>query len=142
MGAKENLQKVLIGEIPEKVPHFELGFQLTEEVFGEEFPYDLEYNREYCQNASTKERGIIIGKYLELQAKIREKYNWSAMHVPYPLIKKAKKMFGDKALVYVWNGQGTFWMPTGDDMMDFTVKLFEKRDELFAEAKKKRIASR
>jgi len=44
--------------------------------------------------------------------------------------------------VYDWNGEGTFWMPAGSDMMDFIVKLFEKRDEFIAKAKKKkRIAS-
>jgi len=32
-------------------------------------------------------------------------------------------------------------MPAGSDMMDFIVKLFEKRDEFIAKAKKKRIAS-
>jgi len=136
MGAKENLQKVLNGEIPEKVPHFELGFQLTEEVFGENFPV-----KEDLEEASEKERDILIEKYLELHAKIREKYNWAAVAIPYRLMKRAKKMFGDKALVYDWNGEGTFWMPTGSDMMDFIVKLFEKRDKLLIEAKKKRIAS-
>lgn len=136
MGAKKNLQKVFSGEIPEKVPHFELGFQLTEEVFGESFPTEKDF-----KTASRKERDILIGKYLELHAKTREKYDWAAVCAPYPLIKKAKKVFGDKALIYDWNGEGTFWMPTGNDMMDFTVKLFEKRDELFAEAKKKRIES-
>jgi len=134
--AKENLQKVLNGEIPEKVPHFELGFQLTEEVFGERFPTENDFKR-----ASKKERDILIGKYLALHAKIREKYSWAAVAIPYHLIKRAKKMFGDKVLVYDWNGEGTFWMPTGSDMMDFIVKLFEKMDELLAKAKKKRIAS-
>jgi uroporphyrinogen decarboxylase len=142
MSAKKNLQKVFNGEIPEKVPHFELGFHLTEEVFGEVYEsyYGEEYRKNY-QNASKKGKDILVGKYLELQAKIREKYDWSAIKIPYSRIKKAKKVLGDKALIYDSNGQGTFWMPTGNDMMDFTVKLFEKKDELFAEAEKKRVAS-
>ncbi|GAH72220.1 unnamed protein product [marine sediment metagenome] len=70
-----------------------------------------------------------------------KEYDWAAVAIPYRLVKRAKKAFGDKALVYDWNGEGTFWMPTGSDMMDFIVKLFEKRAELFAEAEKKRKKS-
>ena len=38
MTEKQRLQCVLNGEIPDKIPHFELDFQIFSEVFGVTLP--------------------------------------------------------------------------------------------------------
>ena len=43
MTGRERLQKVFKGEKPDKVPHFELVFQIPEQAFGESWPTEEEF---------------------------------------------------------------------------------------------------
>jgi uroporphyrinogen decarboxylase len=57
-------------------------------------------------------------------------------------IRRLKKELGDKALVFDFNGNGVFWMPTGNEMMNFVVKLFEQPKEMHTEARQKLDAAK
>lgn len=137
---KERLQAVLGGRIPDKVPHFELVFQIPEAAFRKSWP-----TKEQVCKASVKEREFLLEDYFNLWEKIIEKYNWSAIHLPEnffgyyaaEVIPKGKKRFGDRVLIYDFNGDGTFWMPTGSEMVEFYSRFYEEPQKAHEEAKKK-----
>lgn len=131
MTEKQCLQCVLDGKIPDKVPHFELDFQIGKEAFGMDFPteYDL-----------TTEKGFASYResVFEFWERVRDKYHWAAIPIfDNRLIADARKYFGDRAMVFCYNGQGTFWMPPGDEMMQFSIDLYENPEDLHVRAKKK-----
>jgi uroporphyrinogen decarboxylase len=144
MNRKERLQAVFQGKVPDKVPHFELVFQIPEQAFGLSWP-----TREQMDAATPREREKLLDLHFTIWERIIERYGWSAIELSTSLhgyfenevIPRGRRRLGDEALIYAFNGQGTFWMPTGEDMMDFTIKLFERTDELHAEARLKRDAS-
>lgn len=130
MTDKERLLCVLNGQIPDKVPHFELDFQL----FSEAFHYDMPG----IYKADAKDAEVYGEKFLDGWEKILETYHWAAIPINCDyLISKAKKRFGNRALVFCYNGNGTFWMPPGNQIMDFAVDLYEHPDDLHRQAEKK-----
>lgn len=130
MTEKERLLCVLKGEIPDKVPHFELDFQL----FSEAFQYDMPS----IYKAGAKEAEIFGEKFLDGWERILDTYHWAAVPINCDyLIAKAKRRFGDRALVFSYNGNGTFWMPSGDEIMDFAVDLYEHPEDLHRRAEQK-----
>lgn len=146
MTGRERLQKVFAGEIPDKVPHFELVFQIPEQAFGESWPTE----EEFATAPSKKARDKLYARYFRIWEKIIETYDWAAVQLPVSLfgyykgevIPEGKKRFGNRAMIYDFNGQGTFWMPLGgDEMMEFVVKLFEEPDKLHQEAEEKKNKS-
>ncbi len=140
MTNRKRLQTVFAGQVPDKVPHFELVFQLTKEAFGAAWPTEAE-----LAAAAPKEREALKERFFWLWEQILASYDWAAIQVPIglgghfvgELLPEACRRFGQRVQIYDFNGSGTFWMPTGAEMMDFVVKLFERPAELHAEAKSK-----
>ena len=132
MTGRERMQAVLAGKCPDKVPHFELDFQLAKEAFGENFP-DLSGYWE----APKAEQERLAEAHLDMWEKIIDRYHWAAVPVSLPFIPAARRRFADKAMVFTYNGEGTFWMPPGDKIMNFVVDLFENPEKLHEEAKVK-----
>lgn len=130
MTEKERLLCVLRGEIPDKVPHFELDFQL----FTEAFQYDMP--RIY--KAEAKEAEKLGERFLDGWERVLDTYHWAAVPINCDhLIAKAKQRFGDRALVLGFNGDGTFWMPPGDQILEFAVDLYEHPEDLHRRAEQK-----
>lgn len=144
MNGRERLQAVLDGNIPDKVPHMELVFQLEEEAFQTTWP-----GHEEMECASPAGRDRLWNHYFDIWEQIITRYDWAGIPVPVDLhgyyagrmIPEAQKRFGQRVMVYDFNGQGTFWMLPGSEMMEFAVKLFERPKDLHEEAKHKRDAS-
>lgn len=144
MNGRERLQAVFNNRIPDKVPHFELVFQIPEEAFGLSWP-----TKEEMDKASFAEREIYLNRYFELCEKIIDRYDWAAIQLPLNLnsyfngkvMPEGRKRFGNKVMIYDFNGQGTFWMLPGDEMMNFAVRLYEDPTGLHIEAKRKRDES-
>ena len=140
MNGRERLKAVFQGEIPDKVPHMELVFQLDEEAFQTTWP---SYEEMAC--ASPLEREQCKERYFWLWERIIQRYEWAGIQVPTSLngfyegqmIPEAVRRFGDRVMLYDFNGQGTFWLLPGDEMMDFAVCMFERPQELLAEARRK-----
>ena len=130
MTEKERLLCVLNGKIPDKVPHFELDFQLFKEAFQYDMPAIYKAGPEMAEKEGEK--------FLDGWELVLEKYHWAAIPINCDyLISKAKKRFGDRALIYCFNGEGTFWMPPGNEIMNFAVDLYENPEELHRRAEKK-----
>jgi uroporphyrinogen decarboxylase len=133
---------VLEGRIPDKVPHFELEFQLTREAFGQDWPEEKKYGGDAHGKKQFRK------DFLDLWDKVITRFGWDCFHITYhaletdlAMIKEAKDRFGDRAAIVTYNGNGTFWMMDGHDMMDFAVRLYEDLDGILDEAKRKRDAS-
>jgi uroporphyrinogen decarboxylase len=144
MNAKERLKAVFEGKIPDKVPHFELVFQLPEAAFGKSWP-----TKDQMDKASPKERAYLLEEYYGIWERIVDRYDWSAIRLSTDLhgyfdgrvIPEGRKRFGNRVMIYDNNPWGTYWMPTGSDMMDFYVMLYEEPERAHERAVKKRDAS-
>jgi len=144
MEAKQCLECVWQGRIPERVPHFELVFQLPEEAFGLSWP-----TKEDLDKATPAERDHLRAGYFALWERIHERYGWAAAAVENNLlgwfdgemVPEARKRFGDRMLIYGFNAYGTYWMPSGSEMMAFTEMICERPKEAHARARRKRDAS-
>lgn len=129
MTNKARLEAVLRGEAPDVPPHFELVFQLPKEAFGIEM-----MDPQTWQNATDAERARDAELYIDMCERLVDEYGWSAVQGD---TKRLKERLGDKALVYNFNGSGTFWLMPGAEMMEFVIQLFERPEEIHEEAKRK-----
>ena len=126
---------VLAGETPDYPPHWELDFQLGPEMFGLAEPdwdsFDSESAR---KDAAYRYR-------LELTSHLINECGWAAALPLNPFdaddLAPTKRAFGEYALVPGFDGGGVFWMPRGEDMVDFAVRLFEDPWGLHEQARKK-----
>lgn len=141
MNGHQRMQALFGRAKTDRIPHFEMVFQIPEEAFGLSWPTDKEVNE-----ASDKERGFLKEKFFMIWDMIIEKYGWDAVHIPVDFhgfyegqfVREARERYCNRAMVYDYNGDGTFWMPLGGEAMyDFTIKLFEEPEQLHKEAEKK-----
>ena len=139
MTDKERLLAVMNHAQPDKVPHFELAFQIPEQAFQLSWPTHHE-----VKSASNKAREVLYERFFEIHERIIDAYHWAAIAIPtsffgyYPnLITDAKKRLGNRTLIYDWNGDGVFWLMNGTDMMNFTIRLFEDPADVHREAREK-----
>jgi uroporphyrinogen decarboxylase len=125
MTGKEKLELMLRGGIPETPPHWELVFQIEKEMFG----MDRDAVPEADQHAFL----------LDVYRRLIDEFDWAAVHGGYKIheVEQTKEALGDQTLVAAFEGGGVFWMPTGGDMMDFVVRLYEDAEGLQAEAREK-----
>lgn len=147
MNEKERLIITLQHKEPEKVPHFEMMFQLTEEVFGKSF-----YTKnDYLFTSSESEKERMLHHNLELHSMICEKYNWCACGI-YDMddfvegnikcIRLARnEYFKDKIMTVAFNGNGTYGIPGGENMMDFSCAFYDRPEEMKEQAEKMCAAS-
>ena len=146
MTDKQRAWAAIHNQQPDKVPHFELVFQIPEQAFGMSWP-----TAEEARAASPAERAKLFDRFIEINERIIDRYHWGAIAVPTELtgfygiprpIEEAKRRLGDKTLIYDWNGQGTFWLMDGQGMMDFSIRLFERPEDVHREARAKCEASK
>jgi len=125
ISGKRALELVLDGHIPPFPPHWELVFQLEREFFG----LDLDGAREADRPAMQ----------IEIFRRLVDEFGWAAVGAGYDVaaISRVKRALGDQALTVAYEGSGVFWMPTGGNIMDFVIRLYEQRRELHAEARRK-----
>ena len=138
MTNKDRLASILDGEVPDVPPHFELDFHLGREMFGLEVAEVRE--RTYASDAARLD--ALLGIHIELQHRLVEDLGYACAYFSpeHPVeqgITKVREALGDRALIRTHEWGGVFWMPTGGDIMDFVVKMFERPDEMHAEARAK-----
>ena len=144
MNGRERLEAVFNGRLPDKVPHMELVFQLEQEAFQCHWQTEAEIGK-----ASPTERERLLHGFFDIWDKIITTYDWAGIQLPVSLhgyfdgevISRGRERFGDRVMIYDFNGDGTFWMQPGEGMMEFTIKLFEDPGALHAEARRKCDAS-
>ena len=133
---KQRLQTLLDGGIPDAPPHWELVFQIQEPFFG--MPH-----RSTVRNAtygSEEQKKLALWQYdFDVYERCVEELGWAAIPGSYDAEELAfrKKQIGDRALVVGFEGGGVFYMPSGEEMVDFAVRLYEHPDDIQAEARRK-----
>lgn len=124
-------------EEPDRPPHFEIMFEVEEEAFGLRFP-----DRREWAGASTARKGEMIARCIEIYERIVETYGWDALAVYWPWsdpdgVRAAQKVLGSRILVGSIVG-GTVWsIEVIDDWMQFSVDLYERRDYIHHEARRR-----
>ena len=125
MTNKKSIELILDGQVPRHPPHWELDFQIEKEMFG--------------MDRDTVAEADKAAFRLDVLHRLVDELGWAAVDggPDVESIAYTKKALDRKALVAAYDGDGVFWMPTGEDMMDFAVRLYEHRDELHVEARQK-----
>lgn len=145
MTEKQRLIKAMNREQTDRIPHFELVFDIPEQVFGKSFNTE----EQYYKTNSWQEHNRMINKNINLYEMICEKYSWCACpmyHIYHgdgniEMIKQAKKRIGDRIMVSAFNGYGTFGIPDGDSMLDFSYNFYDEPDNMKELAQKKCMES-
>jgi uroporphyrinogen decarboxylase len=150
MTPKERAVAALNLHVPDKVPTFELEFQLEEEMFGRKFvPEELKINNFKNLSQKDKERVLyetaeyMVRVYTELEYSIIPGYipcDWSNFNetgkAPWELtlfynyildLSRGKMMIGH-------HGDGTFSIPNGSEMYAFAYAIADDPDGLKAQA--------
>ena len=144
MKRKERIDTALRFEQPDRPPHFEQLFELSEEAFGAPLPGTAEF-----EGAPPSERGRLFERAASAYAKIVEEFEWDAVlvyppaapapyadpnHVAYEFISYLKEYlrshFGEPVPVggFLWDS--LICIDKIKDYVDFSVKLYEDRQRL------------
>jgi uroporphyrinogen decarboxylase len=123
---------------PGLVPTFELEFQLTQELVGREFYR----SQEEWQVATSTERARMIQANAELYVEVAERLDHAIIMIVGPHQKEdiaatvnlIRRQVGDRYLL-ICHGDATFAIPTGSNMMEMSVALFETPDAVHQLAK-------
>jgi len=135
MTGKDRLRILLDGGVPDRPPTWELVFQIPGPFFGMD-PAPVR-SADYATQA---DRNRAIWMYdAAVCHRLVDELGWAAVRGGYnpDEVRTIKEQVGAKAMVAGYEGDGVFWMPTGGDIMDFVVKLYERPDQLHAEARAK-----
>ncbi len=141
MTERERFIKALRREpIEGHCPTFELVFFLTLEAFGRIHTSQKSFAQ--WNQMSEREKQMHIDYDAETYIMTAEKYHHSAIFVhPNPgdfdntvrLLEAIREKSGDKYYTMM-HGDPTFGMPDGNNMMEFTARMYEDEDGLKAEA--------
>ncbi|MCL2814076.1 MAG: uroporphyrinogen decarboxylase family protein [Oscillospiraceae bacterium] len=132
MTGRERMEAVFAGRIPDKVPHFELVFQIPDLAFGKPWPDAGKFDM-----GTEAGREAFTRAHFEIWDLIIERYGWAAIPVGYTMAGAAREYFGSRAMIFDFNGSGTFWMPSGRDMVDFAVMIYEEPEKTHELARQK-----
>ena len=134
---KQRFEKALRREkITGHVPQFELVFFLTMEAFGRVHPSHRYYSQ--WNQMSTHEKELHLQDMADLYIKTAQRYNHDAIFVhPNPadlpetrrLLEIIREKTGDEYFI-VMHGDTTLSIPTGEDMMEVSIQMYEDPDSL------------
>ncbi len=144
MTERERMSKTLkLEKIGGRVPHFELEFFLTMEAFGRVHPSQLNFYQ--WGQMSAKEKSLHLNSVIDTHIAVAEKYKHSAIFLhPNPsdfnsiveALTLLREKSGDEYFVMI-HGDTTFSIPDGDEMMEFSYRLYHEKEKLHEEAKRR-----
>lgn len=146
MTPKERAVAALNLKIPDRVPTFELEFQLEEEMFGRRF-YTGDLSVENLAKMSKKEKEEKIFNLAEYVVHVYSSLEYSIIPGLYLgdtsgfwdkgivpeetkfFIKCLREIVGDTYMIH-YHGDGTFAIPDGNDMYEFAYAIADDPDDL------------
>ncbi len=136
MTGKERMLKTLSFEEPDRIPHFEIMFELEKEAFGLQFP-----ERNAWQSCSQNEKKRMIDTCMEIYAQIVERYKWDALAVFWPWsdpdgVIAAKKTFGESILIGSIVGHTIWSIDSISDWLEFSLDLTERPEKTHGDAER------
>ena len=142
MNGRERFTRALRHEpITGHVPHFELVFYLTMEVLGKVHPEHRNFNQ--WKQMSAREQELQLQDVASCFIDVGRKYNHDAIHVlpmrydtdiVIRLLEIIRERSGDEFFLML-PGDCTFGMPDGDNMMEFSTRMYEDPEGLCETAK-------
>lgn len=124
--------------IPDRVPTFELEFQLEEELVGGHFLHDRDLD-----GLSKKEIDVKLHENAELIVKVYEILEHDIIPIHYlreeyafRTVKYIRALTGDKYLLTA-HGDGTYSIPDGNAMYEFAYRLADDYDGVLDEARRR-----
>lgn len=144
MTNKERFIKTLKCEpIGGQVPTFELVFFLTMEAFGKLHHSQRHFSQ--WNQMSQKERNLHMHDMAQLYIDIADRYHHSAIFVQSDpndfektkwLLELIREKSGDEYFLML-HGDPTWAMPDGNNMLEFSAKMYEEPDELNDQSKRR-----
>ena len=131
------------GQVDGRVPHFELVFFLTMEAFGKVHPSHRDYGQ--WDQMEEKERQLHREDQADIFLRTAQKYEHDAifLHVNpgrdeefMRVMDIIRERTGDRYFLMM-HGDATYGMPHGDNMVEFSVQMAERADELKEQAQKR-----
>ena len=123
--------------IPDRVPTFELEFQLTEELVGREYlcEDDLKGLSEgEVQQRLRENAQLLVDVYTRLEHDAICIHRLSTEHIAQT-VGYIHELVGDKFMLMA-HGDGTLAIPDGDGMYELSYAMFEAPDELRAKCRR------
>lgn len=136
MNSRDRMEKALNFEETDRIPHFEIMFELEKEAFGMKFP-----DRDSWSGMTRKEKNASIGLCMDIYEKIIDIYSWDALAVYWPWgdpegVSTAVKRFGRDIYVGGICGKGIWSIEIIEDWNQFSLDLFDHRDRIHEQARK------
>jgi uroporphyrinogen decarboxylase len=143
MNGREKFSRALRREpITGHVPHFELVFYLTMEELGKVHPSHRRFSQ--WQQMSARERRLQLEDAAYCFTETARRYNHSAIFV-HPsvheidavreLLEIIRETTGDEFFIMM-HGDSTFSIPNGDEMMEFSVSMYDRPEAVKEEAER------
>ena len=129
---------VLNCQVPDRIPTFELEYQLAPLMFGHDFLYSHQLN-----GLSQKEIDYKIEENANFMVEVYDKLEYSIIPMAFMtedhVIATAKhihRLTGGKVML-THHGDGTFEIPDGNHMYDFAYRIADDPDGMHEEAERK-----
>lgn len=138
MTNKERLECIFSGQVPDRVPHFELDFYMEKELFG----IDRKAVKEKHYSSEKARNDALLKDHIDVMEHLVEELDYASVYFNWELppelgIKEVKKALGSKTLVRTHEWDGVYWMPTGEEFMPFISMMYERPEEMHANARRK-----
>lgn len=129
MTPKERAVAALNLKVPDRIPTFELEFQLEEEMFGKKFITE-DLRLENLRKLSVKERDrklfglaeYMVQVYTSLEYSIIPGYGPGGMEETKIFMRYLRELIGDTMMIG-HHGDGTYGIPDGNQMYDFAYAI-------------------
>lgn len=137
MTDRERAIAALTCKIPDRIPTFELEYQLAGEVFGKEI-----LKEDDLKGKTQKEIDYLLEDNAEFLIKIYSEMEHSIIPLHWlseEHIKKTAKLINEKShynFLLTHHGDGTFALPDGEKMYDFAYRTVDDWQGLLDEARK------
>ncbi len=142
MTHRERAITALECRIPDRIPTFELEYQLAPLMFGHDFLYSHQLN-----GLTQKEIDYKIEENANFMVEVYDKLEYSIIPMSFMsephVIATAKhihRLTGGKVLL-THHGDGTFEIPDGNHMYDFAYRIADDPDEVHEEAERRMNAA-
>ncbi|MBQ7520099.1 MAG: hypothetical protein IJU12_07255 [Clostridia bacterium] len=137
MTPKERMMTALNRGIPDRVPTFELEFQLTEELMGKRHLHEEELQglpEHEVQQKLKNNAAFLIELYETLEHDAICLHYLSTEHIGQT-VEYIHELSGDKFMILA-HGDGTLAIPDGDGLYELSYALFETPDEMHRKCQK------
>lgn len=137
MTPRERAAAALELRIPDRVPTFELEFQLEPEMFGRRF-----LNQDDLRGKSAVERDRMLNENADFMLEVYGKLEYDIIPLHYLAEEELKetariirRRTGNQYMLTT-HGDGTFALPDGNEMVAFSYRLADEPEALEAEAER------